>query len=203
MWPMFYYHFTYKNCPNESLCSFPFEVGCFTPCHLVEIDRRFRGAYCLHHQSDDSFHADDGGKTFVDFTGLHGATSQNIVVFRLVALWTWSLLYSCFIFSAFLEEIVANPRQRFENCTWLPSRIPALRSVKNGVRFIKKPAHRCSTPGRSGRSPLLLCYYFYLWFTGSGYRTNWTHNFTQAAVQPYLTLCEHCPGGHITVCSKL
>jgi hypothetical protein len=23
------------------------------PCSLLEIDRRFRGAYCLHHQSDD------------------------------------------------------------------------------------------------------------------------------------------------------
>jgi hypothetical protein len=25
------------------------------PCSLVEIDRRFRGAYCLHHQGDDGY----------------------------------------------------------------------------------------------------------------------------------------------------
>jgi hypothetical protein len=24
------------------------------PCNLVEVDRRFRGAYCLHNQGDDS-----------------------------------------------------------------------------------------------------------------------------------------------------
>jgi hypothetical protein len=24
------------------------------PCSLVEVDQRFRGAYCLHHQGDDS-----------------------------------------------------------------------------------------------------------------------------------------------------
>jgi hypothetical protein len=24
------------------------------PCSLVEIDRRFRGVYCLHHQGDDN-----------------------------------------------------------------------------------------------------------------------------------------------------
>jgi hypothetical protein len=29
------------------------------PCSLVEIDRRLRDAYCLHHQGDES--ADDGG----------------------------------------------------------------------------------------------------------------------------------------------
>jgi hypothetical protein len=29
------------------------------PCSLVEVYRRFRGAYCLHHQGDD--HPNDGG----------------------------------------------------------------------------------------------------------------------------------------------
>jgi hypothetical protein len=28
------------------------------PCSLVGTDRRFRGAYCFHHQDDD--HPDDG-----------------------------------------------------------------------------------------------------------------------------------------------
>jgi hypothetical protein len=23
------------------------------PCSLIEVDRRFRGAYCVHHQGDD------------------------------------------------------------------------------------------------------------------------------------------------------
>jgi hypothetical protein len=31
------------------------------PCSLVEVDRRFRGAYCLHHQGDEG--PDDGGST--------------------------------------------------------------------------------------------------------------------------------------------
>jgi hypothetical protein len=26
------------------------------PCSLLEIDRRFRGAYCLHHQDDSHLH---------------------------------------------------------------------------------------------------------------------------------------------------
>jgi hypothetical protein len=35
-------------------------VSWFVPkCSLVEIDGRFRGAYCLHHQDDDG--PDDGG----------------------------------------------------------------------------------------------------------------------------------------------
>jgi hypothetical protein len=28
---------------------------------LVDVDRHFRGAYCLHHQGDELHHPDDGG----------------------------------------------------------------------------------------------------------------------------------------------
>jgi hypothetical protein len=56
------------------------------PCSHVEVDRRFRGAYCLHHQSDDiirqvsssswwcSTHLWNVGHLQRD---LHGATSQK------------------------------------------------------------------------------------------------------------------------------
>jgi hypothetical protein len=33
------------------------------PCSLLETDKRFRGAYCLHHQGDD--HPDDKGSKFL------------------------------------------------------------------------------------------------------------------------------------------
>jgi hypothetical protein len=44
---------------RDSLClsSLCFKTTAFwdiAPCILVEIDRRFRGAYCLHHQGDES-----------------------------------------------------------------------------------------------------------------------------------------------------
>jgi hypothetical protein len=32
------------------------------PRSLVEVDQRFRGAYCLHHDGDDP---DDGGSTYL------------------------------------------------------------------------------------------------------------------------------------------
>jgi hypothetical protein len=43
------------------------------PCSLIKVDRRFRGAYCLHHQGDD------GGNT-----RLHCDISQKDIIFRLV-----------------------------------------------------------------------------------------------------------------------
>jgi hypothetical protein len=46
------------------------------PCCVVGVDRRFRGAYCLHHQGDDG--PDDGSSTHLwnvdllrDYTELH------------------------------------------------------------------------------------------------------------------------------------
>jgi hypothetical protein len=39
-------------------------------CSLVDTERRFRSAYCLHHQGDEPF------------TGPHGATSQETAIFR-------------------------------------------------------------------------------------------------------------------------
>jgi hypothetical protein len=41
------------------------------PCSVVEVDRRFRDAYCPHYQ-------DDGGSTS---TRLHGAVSQTAAIF--------------------------------------------------------------------------------------------------------------------------
>jgi hypothetical protein len=57
-----------------------YEVRVFwdlAPCSHIEVDWRFRGAHCLHHQSDDS--PDDGGSTHLwnvgqlqcDYTALH------------------------------------------------------------------------------------------------------------------------------------
>jgi hypothetical protein len=43
------------------------------PCSLVEIDRRFRDACCLHHLPDDRWSI---------FTRLHGATFQKTVIFN-------------------------------------------------------------------------------------------------------------------------
>jgi hypothetical protein len=49
------------------------------PCSLVEIDRRFRGVYCLHHQGAIS-------------TRLHGATSQKTVIFIPVSVRTLNFI---------------------------------------------------------------------------------------------------------------
>jgi hypothetical protein len=46
-------------------------------CCLVEIDRRFRGAYCLSHQGDN---VGSISGTSVNFTRLHGAVYQNTVI---------------------------------------------------------------------------------------------------------------------------
>jgi hypothetical protein len=48
------------------------------PCSLVETDRRFRGAYCLHHQ---------GRSVSIR---LHGSTFQKTAIFMLVAVRTWN-----------------------------------------------------------------------------------------------------------------
>jgi len=42
-------------------------------CSLVDVDRFFRGAYCLHHASETS----------VNFTSLHDAISQKSVIYVL------------------------------------------------------------------------------------------------------------------------
>jgi hypothetical protein len=49
-----------------------------TPCSLVGVDRRFRGAYCLHHQGDESSSP----------TRLHGATSQKALTFMIVMIYS-------------------------------------------------------------------------------------------------------------------
>jgi hypothetical protein len=49
------------------------------PCSHVEVDRRFRGAYCLHHQGDSS--------------RLHDATSQKTLNFKRTVV---SAVFCCF-----------------------------------------------------------------------------------------------------------
>jgi hypothetical protein len=41
------------------------------PCSHVEVDRRFRGTYCLHHQGDRSTHLWNVGQLQRDYTALH------------------------------------------------------------------------------------------------------------------------------------
>jgi hypothetical protein len=67
------------------------------PCSL-EVDRCFRGAYCLH-QGDD--HPDDGGSAHLKHrstsTRLHGTTYQKAAIFVLAAVRTGYLIF-CIIF---------------------------------------------------------------------------------------------------------
>jgi hypothetical protein len=68
------------------------------PCNLVEIDRRFRGDYCLRRQGPD-----DGGSKHLlnvgqfqgpdDGGSKHSATSQKTVIFILAAVRTLNLSY--------------------------------------------------------------------------------------------------------------
>jgi hypothetical protein len=60
------------------MCAFVSEITALTwdvaPCSHVEVDRRFRGAYCLyHHRPDDgsSTHLCNVGKLQRDYTALH------------------------------------------------------------------------------------------------------------------------------------
>jgi hypothetical protein len=48
------------------------------PCSLVEIDRLFRGAYCLHHQGDRA----GTSETSVSLYETTPATSQKTVIFN-------------------------------------------------------------------------------------------------------------------------
>jgi hypothetical protein len=59
----------------------------FAPCSLVEIIRCFRGAYYFHHQGGENATLE----LRTVFTRLHGATSQNTVIFIHVAVRTWHL----------------------------------------------------------------------------------------------------------------
>jgi hypothetical protein len=64
------------------------------PCILVEIHRRLRGTYCLHHWLTASIiwlmEAVGTSETFDNFcqSTVHVATSQKEVIFRLVAVRT-------------------------------------------------------------------------------------------------------------------
>jgi hypothetical protein len=63
------------------------------PCNLVDIGRRYRIAYCLHHQGDHC--------------PLHGAAFQKIAVFIFIAVRTLNLHFLCTILgpvSVFLNQ---------------------------------------------------------------------------------------------------
>jgi hypothetical protein len=53
------------------------------PCGLVEADRRFRGAYCLHHQDDDDGRTNLPLERRFTCTRLRGTTSQKAVIFNI------------------------------------------------------------------------------------------------------------------------
>jgi hypothetical protein len=55
------------------------------PCSVVEVDRRFRDAYCLYHQGDEG---DNMNKRRPTSTKLHGAIAQKAVTFILVTVRT-------------------------------------------------------------------------------------------------------------------
>jgi hypothetical protein len=46
-------------------------------CSLIEVYRRFRSAYCLHHQVALMMEVISTSETSVNFTGPHGATSHH------------------------------------------------------------------------------------------------------------------------------
>jgi hypothetical protein len=50
------------------------------PCSLVKVDRRSRRAYCLRHKGDERRHYAFLKRRSVS-TRLHGAVSQNAVIF--------------------------------------------------------------------------------------------------------------------------
>jgi hypothetical protein len=60
------------------------------PCSHVEVDRRFRGASCLQHSSDNVRQYASLKLRFTS-TWLHGATSQKTLNFILAAVRTWNL----------------------------------------------------------------------------------------------------------------
>jgi hypothetical protein len=66
--------------------------GMLMPCSLLEIDRRFRGAYCLRHQGDynneGNRHLWNVGQFLINYTAL---ISQKTAIFILSALKTWNL----------------------------------------------------------------------------------------------------------------
>jgi hypothetical protein len=63
------------------------------PCSHVEVDRSFRGAYCLHYQGDWWWRPYAPLKRRSASTWLHGATSQKTLNFTLAAVRTWTLTY--------------------------------------------------------------------------------------------------------------
>jgi hypothetical protein len=55
------------------------------PCSHVEVDRRFTGAYCLHHQCDDgtdggSMHLRNVGQLQRDYMELHPEVSELCII---------------------------------------------------------------------------------------------------------------------------
>jgi hypothetical protein len=69
------------------------------PCSLVEVDRRFRGAYCLHHEGDESYEYSSFWwwrqyvplKRRPNSTRLYVAISHKAIVFIVDDVRTWNL----------------------------------------------------------------------------------------------------------------
>jgi hypothetical protein len=87
-------------------------------CSHVEVDRRFRGAYCLHHQDDDSSPL----KRRSTSTWLHGATSQKTLNFMCSPIvHNFPLLYhegfesSKKILSTFCHTFIIREKSHFGN----------------------------------------------------------------------------------------
>jgi hypothetical protein len=76
------------------------------PCSLVEVYRRFRGAYCFHHQGDDNGVANTS-KTSVNF---YQTTRRNIL--------EDSHLYICF-FYPWISSDELPVFQEIENLLWI------------------------------------------------------------------------------------
>jgi hypothetical protein len=61
------------------------------PCSHVEVDRRFRGKYCLHHYLSPWWWRQYAPLKRRSAPTLHGATSQKTLNFIFSAVRTWNL----------------------------------------------------------------------------------------------------------------
>jgi hypothetical protein len=73
-------------------------------CSLVEINRHFRGAYCLYHQGEPSCIS----------TRKHGRTSQKTVIFT--AMRTWNLTRKHLFYVVYIPKLLLKQQH---NKTWL------------------------------------------------------------------------------------
>jgi hypothetical protein len=65
----------------------------------LEVDRYFKGAYCLHHEGDTS-------ETPVHSNEMHGAVFQKAVIFMIAAVRIWNLKCSDYYLTSFYLHIL-------------------------------------------------------------------------------------------------